>query len=93
MTAAAATVVLERFPEHAALIRRLMVSNIGFRAICDDYAVAAAALRHWEAMSGELSEERQVEYRALVDGLEHEILDALGRHGPEAAPASAGKLQ
>ena len=77
VTAAGATVVLERFPEHAALIRRLMVSNTGFRAICDDYAAAAAALRHWEAMSGQLSEERQAEYRALVQSLEREILDAL----------------
>jgi hypothetical protein len=93
VTAAGAAVVLERFPDHGLLIRRLMVSNTGFRAICDDYATAALALRHWQGMAGPTSLERQAEYRALVESLEREILEALGLPGPGNAPAMARKLQ
>jgi len=78
VTAAGVTDVLERFPDHAPLIRKLAVSDTSFRAICDDYATAAAALRRWEASTDTQSRERQAEYRYLLESLEGEVREVLG---------------
>jgi hypothetical protein len=65
-----------RFPQHAAMIRRLQAHDAGFRSICSDYGEARRALEYWQA-AGPAAPERAAEYRQIVSELEAEILAIL----------------
>ena len=65
-----------RFPQHASTIRRLQACDPSFRSICDDYAEAQRALKHWEAASP-AAPERVAEYRQSLKELEAEALAIL----------------
>lgn len=72
------TQVLERFPDSAALIRRLVIADEHFASICEDYGLATATL----AALREPPERRQdhakiAEYALLVTDLEREVAEAL----------------
>ena len=65
-----------RFPQHAATIRLLQARDPSFRSICEDYAEARRALKHWEA-AGQTAPGRAAEYREIVKELEAEALKAM----------------
>jgi hypothetical protein len=65
-----------RFPQHASSIRRLQARDPSFRSICEDYAEAQRALKHWQA-AGQAAPERVAEYRESLKELEAEALAAL----------------
>ena len=65
-----------RFPQHASKIRRLRAHDPDFRSICDDYADARRALKHWQA-AGQAAPERVAEYRQILTELEAEALAIL----------------
>ena len=69
--------VIERFPEHGALIRRLVLQDITFRELCEDY-FAACSSHAWFQSAGEPRPEVE-EYALLIQQLEGEIADTL--HG------------
>jgi len=62
-----------RFPQHAATIRRLQACDPVFCSICDDYAEAQRALKHWQA-AGQTVSGRVAEYREMLEELEAEAL-------------------
>jgi hypothetical protein len=49
--------MIDRFPQHAATIRRLETQDPSFRAICDDYSEALRALGYWQTHGGLLPPE------------------------------------
>jgi uncharacterized protein YdcH (DUF465 family) len=65
-----------RFPQDASKIHRLQACDPDFRSICDDYAEAQRALKHWEA-AGQAAPERVAEYRQSLKELEAEALAIL----------------
>lgn len=67
-------IVLEGFPEHRDVIRRLYSSNKPFQSLCDNYLQCKNALRYWTTSKDECAPERQREYMTLADEMEIEIL-------------------
>lgn len=65
--------VLSRFPERAAAVRRLYLKDTHFRAVCEDCALAAWSLRHFEARADAPLRPEVDEYRSLLCELEDEI--------------------
>jgi hypothetical protein len=63
----------QRFPQHAAAIRRLEAEDPNFRAICDDYAAALRALVYWQTTAAS-SPQKVAEYRQVAAELESEAL-------------------
>ena len=69
--------VIERFAEHAALIRERFQDDQSFREMCGDYAETLQALQRWRASNDPLKDARVEEYEDLARALESEILTAL----------------
>lgn len=69
--------VLERFPEKAGLIRELVLSNMEFRSICEDYAEALNTLVHFRARPDADERPEVAEYEVLIRELEAELAAAL----------------
>lgn len=70
--------IVARFPQRELEIRRRCARDTRFRSVCVDYEEAAAALRHWQQVSG-AEEEKVEEYRSFLGELEAEILAHLER--------------
>ena len=68
--------MIQRFPQHAAAMRRLEAEDPNFRAICDDYGEALRALDYWQTTASS-SPQKVVEYRQVVTELEAEALALL----------------
>jgi hypothetical protein len=68
--------IIERFPEYAETVQRLLAENEEFQALCADYSDARGALAHWSAPTGHAAKLAK-EYRVLVCALEADILEAL----------------
>ena len=73
--------VLDRFPERAAVLRLLLRSDLRFRSICEDYALACAGLAAFEARPDATSRPEVAEYRLLLAELETEITNTLRELG------------
>jgi hypothetical protein len=54
-----------------------MAENHEFRAVCEDYGDYMNARQFWGQSTASEAETRANEYRALVEELEKEILEAL----------------
>jgi hypothetical protein len=76
--------VLSRFPRDELAIHRLYAHDGAFRAICDDYEEAVAALRHWEAAD----EAKAQDFRQLASEIEAEIAAFLDEPGGIRRPTS-----
>jgi hypothetical protein len=72
-----ATYVIERFPQHALTIERLVRTCEPFRSMCEDYAVGIEALRRWEGSTDPRRGERIAELRDALAELEQEIMEAM----------------
>ena len=72
--------IVGRLPDQELAIRRLCNSDAGFLGSCEDYQVAAAALRHWEG-AGDAYAARADEYRKLLGEIEEEVLHGLLQNG------------
>jgi len=72
------TQVFARFPDSAALIRRLAIVDERFSSICEDYALAAATLAALRKPAKEKQDASKVaEYTMLVADLEREMSEAI----------------
>lgn len=69
--------VIERLPEHAALIQERFHGDQSFREMCGDYADALEALQRWQASDSPQKAARVEEYQELARALEIEIASAL----------------
>lgn len=67
------TQIIARFPEDGVLIRRLMLRDETFRAICEEYMLARASLSWFESLPNGNNRQEVADYRALIPGLEVEI--------------------
>lgn len=65
--------VLERFPEHAGLIRRRFLMDASFRGACEDYHLARQELNAPQHGNAAYSDD----YRRLVTELEQEMASML----------------
>lgn len=77
--------VLARFPQRELDIRRCVIRDASFRAICSDYEEAVRARDHWQKIvtEGDLEGERIVkDYNSLLSELEEEIEAYLNRSQP-----------
>ena len=67
------TQIVTRFPQDGVLIRRLMLRDETFRAICEEYMLAHASLLWFEALPDGKNRQEVADFRALIPGLEVEI--------------------
>ncbi len=74
--------VVERFPSRELAIRRLVLRNTEFSAVCDDHKACSEALWHWGYQG---DKDRADEYRALLKEIEDEI-SAFLELGPSSTP-------
>jgi len=77
--------VMACFPQRELDIRRCVIRDASFRAICSDYEEAVRARDHWQkiAREGDIEGERIVkDYNNLLSELEEEIVAYLNRSQP-----------
>jgi len=84
---------VRRFPLKGPEIRRLALSDVSFRSLCEDLADAEHALDIWSASSSSVRTSRLGEYETLVKELVDEIETVLAsRSGaPETPDATASR--
>lgn len=72
------TAVIERFPERAALVRRLATEDETFRGICEDFALACSTMVRLSALSdADRNPAVVADYELLIADLEKDIADAI----------------
>ena len=71
--------IRERFPDKKHSIDFLMTKDPEFLALCADYDVCVGAVRYWAKSKEPEAKTRVNEYRALIQELEYEIIQALFR--------------
>ena len=76
--------LIERFPELATSIQDRFHDDPSLREMCSDYAETLETLQRWQASDDPHRAARIEEYRGLAEGLESEVLTALGLP-PQAA--------
>jgi hypothetical protein len=69
--------IFMRFPDRKKSAKKLFYENEEFKSICEDYRKCCAALRYWRQSSEESAPARKLEYAALLQELEEEILRIL----------------
>jgi crotonobetainyl-CoA:carnitine CoA-transferase CaiB-like acyl-CoA transferase len=74
--------IRERFPDKSDNIALLLVMDLEFRTMCEDYDVCINALRYWDRSEAPEADARVDEYRYLIRELEEEIMQALAALQP-----------
>ena len=69
--------LVERFPQDAALVARLLAEDEGFRNLCEDFVLAKTTLFQLETLQRERELTKIAEYRQIVAELENEIVEVL----------------
>ncbi|MFI0847891.1 hypothetical protein [Mesorhizobium sp. IMUNJ 23232] len=69
--------IIARFPKDGVLIRRLLLRDETFRAICEEYMLARTSLSWFEALPNGNDRQEVADFRALIPGLELEIEEFL----------------
>ena len=67
------SLVLERFPERALVIREIFLRDESFRSICEDYALACDCLARFQALPDANRRTEVPEYRSVIAELEKEL--------------------
>ncbi|OIS93689.1 hypothetical protein BLA27_10305 [Brucella cytisi] len=65
-------VIVQRFPDHEAIIRALYWKSLDFRLLCDDYVSAKNAFDCWRA-----DERKAEEFRSLCRDIEEEVRELM----------------
>ena len=78
--------IISRFPDEAALIRRLVLKSEMFRGICEEYKLACESLVWFESRKDAESRPEVEDYRSVILGLEREIEQILAQSGTRAYP-------
>lgn len=79
------TALTRRFPDHAAVVERLIVECERFRELCEDYLECGEVLRRFGQLGDTIQHraytnyvrERTDEYEELQAGLEQELLECI----------------
>jgi len=74
--------IRERFPDQTHRIDLLMAQDSEFLALSEDYDTCINALRYWAGSNAPESENRVIEYHALIKKLEEEIFQLLAAAKP-----------
>ena len=69
--------VLNRFPEHASLIKELYKDSDSFRGLCEDYAECSEVINRLDYSEHMIQTEYREEYEALLQDLENELIYVL----------------
>ena len=69
--------VIDRFPEHAPLIKRLFLKDRVFRSVCEDFSVAMVTLERFKNLPDADYRTEIPEYKRVIRELEVEILSCL----------------
>ena len=75
--------IRKRFPNESEAIARVMAEDSDFRDICEDFRDCMNALQYWSHSDEPEAETRVNQYRALIDELEKEIVEALRAMKPK----------
>lgn len=65
--------IIARFPDDAALIRRLVLKSESFRGICEEHELARESLSWFEARDDVPTRPEVADFRSIILGLESEI--------------------
>lgn len=71
--------VIDRYPEHAVLIRRLLLSDLSFRELCQDYQLLRDIITDFHASATSGMPDVPQEYATLRMELELDIVRSLQR--------------
>lgn len=74
--------VIERHPRYAGVFRTLLVSDQGFRHLCEDYLLLQDMIAELDAPSLQDVPDRRQEYAALLAELENDIARDLANASP-----------
>jgi len=66
--------VIKSFPEQKDVIKHLIKNKDSFLTLCEDYRVCKEALAHWDLSDAAEAPARSLEYQALLQELEAEIM-------------------
>lgn len=69
--------VIDRFPQQAQLISKLLVESEEFRSLCEDHALVVETIARLESEERDRAEGLIREYRDFLLELELDIADAL----------------
>jgi len=69
--------VLNRFPEHALLIKELYKDSDSFRGLCEDYAECSEVINRLDYSEQMIQTGYREEYEALLRDLENELIYVL----------------
>ena len=70
---------MERFSEHAPMMRQLLSENEQFTDLCTEYGEAVEAIRYWSSSGDPNAHERVAEFQQVRDELEEELRTELLR--------------
>ncbi|NUB12523.1 hypothetical protein GAY28_07250 [Azospirillum brasilense] len=73
--------IIERLPQRELDIRRRYGRDAQFRTVCADHEEATAAFRHWRSLAEQAGRKAE-EYTGILQELEAEVLNRLGRPPP-----------
>ena len=86
--------VVRRFPDRSLDIRRLALSDVDFRSVCEDFHEAETALARWTLSTSQQSTSRRAEYHILVEELAAEIVRMIDRRSRvEASPGGSSEYR
>jgi hypothetical protein len=88
MTKSETALVIEVFPESAAAIRRLYLSNPSFRDLCSDFTLAVKTLDGFERRIDAAQRPEIAEYQDIVHCLKTDIAEWL-RRAERSTPGGA----
>jgi hypothetical protein len=74
--------IIARFPDDAALIRRLVLKSEMFRGICEEYKLARESLSWFEGRPDAPNRPEIADFRSIISGLEWEIEQLLAKSRP-----------
>lgn len=67
------------FPDQAAVIRRLFLSDPSFRGLCEEYALALTCLGRFEDLGDAAHAVEINDYRSVIQALEGEVARFVAR--------------
>ena len=90
---AAMVAVMEKFPEAVARICELFQKSASFKSLCEDYRDCLAAWQYWQQAASEDAPALYQSYAELLEELEQEVREYLGRNNLPLKRREKGKRQ
>jgi hypothetical protein len=78
------------FPESVEILRHLVLKDMTFRSVCEDYCLADRMLEHFKSLPGQKRSEEVADYQALIAELRDELNIRLQKDTEQPAGDTSG---